>query len=143
MLLVISLRKKYKILISKLVKNCIPNIKKSIKKHKNLIDFLMFGMQFLTNFQVSILYIFFEGIANKMFQFSLTQNGSKKAFFCTSYPWEKSTKYSFQNWSKTAYQTSYHFFIKTIDNTSPRLISFRGGRGIVLFFSLDIEEERV
>ena len=31
----------------KLIKNCIPNIIKSIKKHKNLIDFVMFGIHFL------------------------------------------------------------------------------------------------
>jgi len=36
------------------------------QKHDNLINLLMFGMQFLTNFKTSILYLFLKAIANKI-----------------------------------------------------------------------------
>ena len=64
-LFAIPLGKMYKIFLSKLKEKCIPNIIKSIKKHENLINFLMFGMQFSFNFERNILYIFPKGIANK------------------------------------------------------------------------------
>ena len=84
-----TLEKNVQILISQLVKNFIPNIIKPIDFSYFLIDLMMFGMQFLTNSEMNILYIFLKGITSKIIQFLLAQNGSKKIFFCLSYPWEK------------------------------------------------------
>ena len=59
------------------------------KKHKNLIDFVMFGMPFLTNFETFIYITFLKGITNKIIYFSLTQNGSKKTFVLFAIPLRK------------------------------------------------------
>ena len=69
------------------------DIIKWIKKHENLIDFVMFGMRFLTNFETFIYIIFLKGITNKSIYFSLTQNGSKKEFVTLE---ENKTKTSFK-----------------------------------------------
>jgi hypothetical protein len=59
------LRKINKSFISKLAKNCIQNIIKSMKNYDNLIDLMMFGIQFFANFDTKLLFIFLKGVAYK------------------------------------------------------------------------------
>ena len=59
------------------------------KKQEKLIDFVMFGMRFLTNFEAFIYIISLKGITNKIIYFSLTQNGCKKAFILFAIPLRK------------------------------------------------------
>ena len=79
-LFAIPLRKIRQKQVLKLIKNRIPNIIKSIKKHGNLIKFVMFGMQFFFNFEISIFYNFPKSITNKLFIFSRPKIDSKKPF---------------------------------------------------------------
>ena len=48
-----------------MTQNCIPNIIKSIKNYENLIDLMMFGIQFFANFDTKLLFIFLKGVAYK------------------------------------------------------------------------------
>ena len=105
-MLIIPLSKKYKIFILELVKIYIPNIKKSIKFACFLIDLMMFGMQFLINFEAFIYLIFLKGTTYKKRLFWIHFESIKIETFCWQYLRRKCTKYSFENWSKTAYQTS-------------------------------------
>ena len=88
------------------LKNCIPNITKSIKFSCFLIDLMMFGMQFLINFEAFIYLIFLKGTTYKKRLFWIHFESMKIETFCWQYLRRKCTKYSFENWSKTAYQTS-------------------------------------
>ena len=78
-LLVIPLRKIRQRQVLKLVKTRIPNIIKSIKFSCFLIDLMMFGMPFFTNFETFIYITFFKGMTNKTN--ALEENGDYEFHF--------------------------------------------------------------
>ena len=91
-MLPIPLRKINKSFVSKLAKNGIPNIIKSIN--------------FLPIWKQNFCWFFSRVLTTKYFILHRFKIDPQKGFFYTPHPWGKSTKVFFQKWQKTAYQTS-------------------------------------